>query len=372
MLHKIKADLDKFELGKTVSSYSGAGVGISIALIIAGAALWLLGISLTITWIIFCFGTVIIGILLLLFQSWILYAPLLLSVLGMRMIRIGFNNINISTPKKKKKESLSLYEAAVSFKKSQEYHARMQDESQTERVSENREKQRANMNKKSLTGKLEKLSSFYLITLDELLVEMNKAGIHNAIKSATFSPAENRLLMIHLSDSGNAIAQFGMGESYYRDSKYKYAIDLWNKALSQEDTLPKSHLGVIAHHIGLAYHFGLGLIIDNKEAVKWLIKSALIKESPFSQHAAYKLAEIYSKGDNIKISNRKAEFWANKALKGNSNTISYHAEHFLQMCTAAQIMTNSLREGYSPYEGVNWEDEMPTKKPKTVDDAIPF
>jgi len=371
MLPKIKSYLHKFKIEEKITTYSGKDMPTSIVLIVAGAALYLLGFSLTIAWIVFCFGTIIIGVLLLLFSPSVLIAPLTISIAGQAMMKTGLKNLNFSTPKK---ESLSLHEAAASVKKSQEYFARMEDKDQMERVRGNREKQRVNMSGKSLNEKLNQYAKLYLITLDDLLLEMGKAGIHKTNENDTFSRDENKLLMMRLSDSGNAIAQFGMGEFFYIDKKYKHAIDLWNEALLQENILSKGHLGAISHNIGLAYYSGLGLAVDKEEAIKWLIKSALIEESPFSQHAAYKLAEIYHKGDGIKKNTPKAKFWANRATKGNSNNISFHAEQFLQRHEMVQIATNSLNEDQSPYEGINWENEMPTKKPKTnnSDDELPF
>jgi len=285
------------------------------------------------------------------------------------MIKTGLKNLNAYTPKE---ESLSINEAAASVQEAQEYYARMKDEDQMEKVMENHNTQRTNINGESLTAKLEKLSNFYLISLDDLLIEMNKAGIYKANESDTFSRDENKALMKHLSDNGNAVAQFGTGESYYRDGQYKQAMGLWAEALLQEDMLPKSHLSAMSHNIGLAYYSGLGVISSKEDAIKWLIKSALIGESPLSQHAEYKLAEMYHKGDGIKKDTLKAKFWAQRSAKGNNNQISLYAKQFLERHAILQVVVGGSNEDRSPYEGVNWENEMPTKKLQTIDDDIPF
>jgi len=48
--------------------------------ILAGLALWALTISLEISWLAFCFGTVIIGVLLLFFAPYVLLFPLAIAV----------------------------------------------------------------------------------------------------------------------------------------------------------------------------------------------------------------------------------------------------------------------------------------------------
>jgi len=63
-----------------------------ICALIAGLALWVLAVVATISWLVFCFGTVIIGILLLIFAPYILLAPMaLISTPGTSLLMIGMD-----------------------------------------------------------------------------------------------------------------------------------------------------------------------------------------------------------------------------------------------------------------------------------------
>ncbi|MDA7746563.1 hypothetical protein N8878_04445 [Psychromonas sp.] len=62
--------------------------------LILGILLWALTISVGIAWIGFCFGTVIIGILLLIFAPRILlFPPLFISVFANGFLLLGLHNI---------------------------------------------------------------------------------------------------------------------------------------------------------------------------------------------------------------------------------------------------------------------------------------
>jgi len=67
------------------------------AQIIVGLLLWGVAISVGITWIAFCFGTVIIGILLLFFAPRILlFPPMFISVFANGFLLVGLANIKRS------------------------------------------------------------------------------------------------------------------------------------------------------------------------------------------------------------------------------------------------------------------------------------
>lgn len=59
--------------------------------IICGVCLWGVAISLLITWLAFCFGTVIIGVLLLIFAPYVLMSPLAISVPANAALGIGMD-----------------------------------------------------------------------------------------------------------------------------------------------------------------------------------------------------------------------------------------------------------------------------------------
>jgi len=63
--------------------------------IIVGLFLWGVAITVGISWLAFCFGSVIIGILLLIFAPHMLLLPfLLVSNYATRLLFVGWDNIN--------------------------------------------------------------------------------------------------------------------------------------------------------------------------------------------------------------------------------------------------------------------------------------
>jgi hypothetical protein len=365
MLSKIKSDLSRFGLEEKISHYSGAGVVISIILIIAGAALWLLGISLTITWIIFCFGTVVIGILLFIFQTWILFAPLLLSSLGYKMISIGFNNINISAPYKEKNNLLSklidepekkknehlnsdLNAVSIQLQEIERDNAIELDKQQAETKKQLRNKEKNSTKKMGMTGKLKKLSEIFLISSGDLLIEMSKIGIHKVNEDDTISTNESKIIIRHLSDNGNASAQSMQAQYFYTDKKYKDAFNLWNKALLQEEILPKDTLGIITHNIGLAYYSGNGTTICKEEAVEWFIESSDIGGIQ-SQNSEYNLASMFLTGNGVKKNITKAKLWANKAITGENHEVSFNAKQILAKCAQIEVLDRVVNSDELPF-----------------------
>lgn len=61
--------------------------------IIGGIFVWGLAISALVSWLVFCFGTVIIGVLLLIFAPYILLAPLAIGTPGTALFVYGMDCI---------------------------------------------------------------------------------------------------------------------------------------------------------------------------------------------------------------------------------------------------------------------------------------
>lgn len=62
---------------------------LGVLCILAGLALWVLAVTALVSWIVFCFGTVVIGIVLLIFAPHILLFPLVIATPGTGLIAIG-------------------------------------------------------------------------------------------------------------------------------------------------------------------------------------------------------------------------------------------------------------------------------------------
>jgi hypothetical protein len=61
--------------------------------IAAGIGIWILAITALIAWLTFCFGSIIIGILLLFFMPYALLAPLAIGGPGTAFLLLGMDKI---------------------------------------------------------------------------------------------------------------------------------------------------------------------------------------------------------------------------------------------------------------------------------------
>lgn len=68
-------------------------VFVGLASFIAGFAIWGVAITALIAWLAFCFGSVVIGVLLLFFAPYILLAPLAIGVPGTALFVYGMDKI---------------------------------------------------------------------------------------------------------------------------------------------------------------------------------------------------------------------------------------------------------------------------------------
>jgi hypothetical protein len=64
-----------------------------IVCFIAGSAIWGLSIVALVSWLAFCFGSIIIGVLLLFFAPYVLLAPLAIGVPGTALFVCGMDKI---------------------------------------------------------------------------------------------------------------------------------------------------------------------------------------------------------------------------------------------------------------------------------------
>lgn len=62
--------------------------------ILAGLSLWGVAITALVLWLGFCFGSVIVGVLLLIFAPYLLLAPLAIATPGTALIFIGMSKIS--------------------------------------------------------------------------------------------------------------------------------------------------------------------------------------------------------------------------------------------------------------------------------------
>jgi len=66
---------------------------VGIASFIAGFAIWGVAITTLVSWLAFCFGSVIVGVLLLIFAPYILLVPLAIGTPGTALFVYGMDKI---------------------------------------------------------------------------------------------------------------------------------------------------------------------------------------------------------------------------------------------------------------------------------------
>ncbi len=66
---------------------------IGVICFIAGFFIWGVAITVLVSWLVFCFGSVVIGVLLLIFAPYVLLAPLAIGVPGTALFVYGMDKI---------------------------------------------------------------------------------------------------------------------------------------------------------------------------------------------------------------------------------------------------------------------------------------
>jgi len=61
--------------------------------VLAGLAIWGVAIAALLSWLAFCFGSVIIGVLLLFFAPYVLLAPMIISNPGTALLVYGLDKV---------------------------------------------------------------------------------------------------------------------------------------------------------------------------------------------------------------------------------------------------------------------------------------
>ena len=64
-----------------------------VVFVLAGLCLWGVAITALLSWLAFCFGTVIIGILLLIFAPYVLLFPMIIATPGTALILLGVDRV---------------------------------------------------------------------------------------------------------------------------------------------------------------------------------------------------------------------------------------------------------------------------------------
>ena len=139
--------------------------------------------------------------------------------------------------------------------------------------------------------------------------------------------------------NGNAIAQFYLGQSYFRGWGIKpdtiQAVYWWRKSAEQGDPTAQNNMGV-------AYSNGWGNLTQNKETAIYWYKKAAEKDLALSQK---NLGRIYEDKENYE----EAFIWYKKAAEHNNSPESYYAQSRL-----AYLLKNGLGVTKNYPAGMAW------------------
>lgn len=139
--------------------------------------------------------------------------------------------------------------------------------------------------------------------------------------------------------NGNAIAQFYLGQSYFRGWGIKpdtiQAVYWWRKSAEQGDPTAQNNMGV-------AYSNGWGNLTQNKETAIYWYKKAAEKDLALSQK---NLGSIYEDKKNYE----EAFIWYKKAAEHNNSPESYYAQSRL-----AYLLKNGLGVTKNYPAGMAW------------------
>ena len=139
--------------------------------------------------------------------------------------------------------------------------------------------------------------------------------------------------------NGNAIAQFYLGQSYFRGWGIKpdtiQAVYWWRKSAEQGNPAAQNNMGA-------AYSNGWGNLTQNKETAIYWYKKAAEKNGAFPQK---NLGRIYEDKENYE----EAFIWYKKAAEHNNSPESYYAQSRL-----AYLLKNGLGVTKNYPAGMAW------------------
>lgn len=130
--------------------------------------------------------------------------------------------------------------------------------------------------------------------------------------------------------NGNAIAQFYLGQSYFRGWGIKpdtiQAVYWWRKSAEQGNPAAQNNMGA-------AYSNGWGNLTQNKETAIYWYKKAAEKNGAFPQK---NLGRIYEDKENYE----EAFIWYKKAAEHNNSPESYYAQSRLAYFTEKRVRSH--------------------------------
>jgi TPR repeat protein len=333
MLPKLNFSLSK-RAGEVVS-FKTISRPVTIALMMLGVVLIPLGIAAFISWLVFCFGSIIIGLLLLFLFPVGLAFPLIITQFGWELIVKGFYNLDYIKEGQNNDPYFELWEKEKEnsedyfYEKYENEGPWQRDLTEVKEVADASNEEIEKIKKQDEKDKADptvmQLSEIYNTAPLYLLVECMASGIEKYSVDDTVSANERKKLLRHLLNNNNATAQVFQGYTYYRDKEYKKAFNLWSKASRQESALTKPMQETLNQNIGMAYYLGNGVTHDYKKAGEWFIKSAKIGGDN-AQHSQYNLSIMYLNGEGVEKNISEARYWAKEACIGANSKVTNLAE----------------------------------------------
>lgn len=104
---------------------------------------------------------------------------------------------------------------------------------------------------------------------------------------------------------------------YYDEKDYNSALPLFLKASQLGDSKAMCSLGIM-------YHYGFGVIRDDRKATEWYRKAAELG----NPNAQYNLAASYFNGEGVKENKSQAKLWCEKAASQGHKLAKMHLNDF--------------------------------------------
>ena len=145
--------------------------------------------------------------------------------------------------------------------------------------------------------------------------------------------------------SGSSFADFDDGYDAYQKGDYKTAINEWKPLAEQGNASAQYNLGVM-------YKNGKGVLQDDKEAAKWLLKAA---EQGYAS-AQGNLALMYESGKGVLKDDKRAIKWYRKAAEQGNAKAQYNLGRMLldygdgalkERKEAVKLLNKAADQGYA-------------------------
>ncbi|EPC01898.1 hypothetical protein L861_19800 [Litchfieldella anticariensis FP35 = DSM 16096] len=318
--------------------------------IAAGAAIWVFAIIVELAWLGLCFGSVVVGLALLIFAPWLLIAPLAAITLpGNALIFLGISNL---------RGGQQSYRPTSYRGRVYQGELRRTDSGQVPRALpgdvQRNESDNGGDNPRLLGSEMIKIKEDAELGCPESQYEIGTRYAKG--EGVDKNPREALIWFKRAADKGHVKAQFEVGvmfaHGYGTIKKPAVAVRWFLKSADQGDDRAMFNLGYLyangddgvpqrgsealkwyksayeagntkaLYNLGSLFYYGQGISVDREEAFKWYRKAAELLDA----NAQCKVGELYEHGDGVGRDLIEAEKWYRLAAEQGNERAKAHLE----------------------------------------------